>query len=598
MGPDGKSLNVGADDFARLLAEHRSSLRLVVLNSCRGAHGDRRDPFAGTAQRLLRRGISAVVAMQFSITDRGAIVFGSNMYRALADGSPLDAAMSDARAAIKRVTGSAEWATPVLYMRAHDGVIFDVAQATIAVPGRATYPHAEARRLARIVLDSPMVASEADQAALVTTLAGKTGSTNTFVAWVADVIQRGLTKELLAALQARAVGEEQLLAVEEVRQGWNRLDWISAPLEVFSARADFQAVISAYRRAVPAGRARRVDSLAEALDAAADFGPKETRECPLYRMVVILEHLAAVQVDDGWFGLESDQLAGLRSDAGRWVEESQGRLVIDLRSGGTPPGVPPWPSTVVAYVYRRLPDGWTWERLEERCNPSLEGVQAAVNSHLSAAEADLSSFSVGFILPRMLFASTPERWLVPIDFDDPSPLGLEHPVVLHSGERLSMPRLHQNWARCADDVQRRLKSGPADIRWVESALRDNLPAMRLMVSKLETALIGFGFVPSASLITLKGDALLAAVRAGVPYLLWVEDEPGDWKDVYDFVGDLLSGGSLNSPAELLRDERVLKGDPLARGVRLIWDDPMQLPESLRPSRPNGDIVGQERGINA
>jgi hypothetical protein len=597
VGDDGESDEVGADEFAHLIAELDSPPRLVVLNSCRGAQGDRLNVFASTAGKLLDRGVPAVIAMQYAITDDGAIAFGSHIYSALAEGAPLDAAMSEARFMIRRATRSLEWATPVLYLRAADGVIFDVVEPAATIPGRTTYPHAEAWRLTRIVLNCPLVATETDQAVLVKAVAGKADPTKAFIPWVTDVIQRGLTHELLTALQAQAVSEEQRLAVEEVRQGWSRLDWISEPLEVFSARADFQAVISAYRRAVPPGRALRVDSLAEALDAAAQFGRRGTRECPLYRMVVILEHLSGAQVDEGWFDLEGDQLAGLRADARGWVEDSPGRLVIDLGSGGTPPGLLPWPREVAAYLYRRLPEGPVWERHDRACDPTLEGVQGAVAELLSEAQEVLSSFRVGFILPRLLFSSEPECWPIPMDFAEPSPIGLEHPVVLHSAERLRARKLHPRWVARADKVHERLKHGPADISWVDDTLRDNLPAIRHKLADPLAALVGLGFVAGATPTNLNGDALLTVIGAGVPYLLWVEEDPGDWQDMHHYVDDLLSGGRLDNLAERIHDERVLGGDPLVRGMRVIWDDPMQLPESLRPSAAVRVTLEQEGSVH-
>jgi CHAT domain len=105
---------------------NHDALRLVVLNACEGARSDPTDPFAGTAQTLIQQGIPAVVAMQFEITDRAAIAFTSELYAAVADGYPLDAALSQARQAIYTDVSEIEWATPVLYLRAPDGHIFDV----------------------------------------------------------------------------------------------------------------------------------------------------------------------------------------------------------------------------------------------------------------------------------------------------------------------------------------------------------------------------------------------------------------------------------------------------------------------------------------
>jgi hypothetical protein len=105
-------------------------LRLVLLNSCEGARGSQRDIFSSTASILVRRGIPAVLAMQYEITDRAAIEFARAFYGALADGLPVDAAVAEARVAVSLgMTNTVEWGTPVLYMRSPDGVLFQVQEA-------------------------------------------------------------------------------------------------------------------------------------------------------------------------------------------------------------------------------------------------------------------------------------------------------------------------------------------------------------------------------------------------------------------------------------------------------------------------------------
>ena len=121
----GRARLVGGEYLGRLLHNHRS-LRLAVLNSCEGARGDSSDPFSGTAQSLVQQGIPAVVAMQFEITDDAAITFGHVLYEAIADGYPLDAATTEARIAVYADGNLTEWGTPVLYLRAPDGHIFDI----------------------------------------------------------------------------------------------------------------------------------------------------------------------------------------------------------------------------------------------------------------------------------------------------------------------------------------------------------------------------------------------------------------------------------------------------------------------------------------
>ena len=113
--------------MGRLLADHRS-LRLALLNSCEGARGSEHDVFSSTAAILVRRGLPAVVAMQYEITDRAAVEFARSFYEALAEGLPVDAAVAEARKSISlAVTNTVEWGTPVLYMRAPQGAIFQPA---------------------------------------------------------------------------------------------------------------------------------------------------------------------------------------------------------------------------------------------------------------------------------------------------------------------------------------------------------------------------------------------------------------------------------------------------------------------------------------
>ncbi len=101
-------------------------LRLAILNACEGARTSQRDPFAGVAQNLVRRGIPAVIAMQFEITDRAAITFSRELYSAIADGYPVDAALAEARKAIFAQGNDIEWGTPVYFTRTKDGRIFNL----------------------------------------------------------------------------------------------------------------------------------------------------------------------------------------------------------------------------------------------------------------------------------------------------------------------------------------------------------------------------------------------------------------------------------------------------------------------------------------
>jgi len=129
-GERGRSQWASGERLAYLLGNH-PTLRLVILNSCEGARTSCDDPFAGTAMTLVRTGgVPAVVAMQFAITDEAAIIFVRGFYNALSVGRPVDAAVTQGRLAIFTAGNDVEWGTPVLYMRAPDGRIFDVKSLT------------------------------------------------------------------------------------------------------------------------------------------------------------------------------------------------------------------------------------------------------------------------------------------------------------------------------------------------------------------------------------------------------------------------------------------------------------------------------------
>ncbi len=120
----GSSAPLSATQLGRLLGDHRT-LRLAVLNACEGARGHERNSFSSMASMLVQRGLPAVLAMQYEISDEAAIEFTTSFYRALVANLPIDAAATEARKAISlAMDRSMEWGTPALFMRAPDGIIW------------------------------------------------------------------------------------------------------------------------------------------------------------------------------------------------------------------------------------------------------------------------------------------------------------------------------------------------------------------------------------------------------------------------------------------------------------------------------------------
>jgi hypothetical protein len=115
-----ESSSCSGQDLAIQLAD-RTSLRWVFLNACSTGITPILQPFSGLSAALLQVGIPAVLAMQKPMTDQVAIVFSRMVYRRLASGDSIDAAVSEGRLAIHRhMQGTLEWSIPVLFLRSMD----------------------------------------------------------------------------------------------------------------------------------------------------------------------------------------------------------------------------------------------------------------------------------------------------------------------------------------------------------------------------------------------------------------------------------------------------------------------------------------------
>lgn len=142
----GRSAPVTGRQLGVLLRNHLGALRLVFLNSCMGATVSAHNPFGGVAQSLIRRGLPAVIAMQFPIPDATAVSLARHFYRYLAAGQPVDAALNSARAFLYARGEAVAWGAPALHMRTPDGRLFDLAMphaapaAPHAPPPAATPP--------------------------------------------------------------------------------------------------------------------------------------------------------------------------------------------------------------------------------------------------------------------------------------------------------------------------------------------------------------------------------------------------------------------------------------------------------------------------
>ncbi len=118
---EGKKEQVPVPDVMASLEKGIKSLRLVVLSGCHTAQTLHSSGFRDLARALVERKVPAVIAMQFSITDEGAMMMAESLYPALAAGKAPDIALSAARRKLilsKDPMVQADALAPVLFLSA------------------------------------------------------------------------------------------------------------------------------------------------------------------------------------------------------------------------------------------------------------------------------------------------------------------------------------------------------------------------------------------------------------------------------------------------------------------------------------------------
>ncbi len=116
----------------RTAFEGADSVKLIVLNACATAQGSLNRSLASVGAQLLQSGAPAVIAMQFDIEEEVAGDFAQFFYQELLGGScpgVVHRAVSFARSNLYALNpDSIGYTTPILWLNAADGAIFDSAQ--------------------------------------------------------------------------------------------------------------------------------------------------------------------------------------------------------------------------------------------------------------------------------------------------------------------------------------------------------------------------------------------------------------------------------------------------------------------------------------
>jgi len=106
---------VSPEDMENLLVG--SEVRLALLSACQSAVVRGGSLFGGLGPGLIRAGVPAVVAMQFSVPVKAAVRFAQGFYAALAQGETVPRAVAQGR---RRLFRGKTWFIPTLYLRSTD----------------------------------------------------------------------------------------------------------------------------------------------------------------------------------------------------------------------------------------------------------------------------------------------------------------------------------------------------------------------------------------------------------------------------------------------------------------------------------------------
>ena len=138
----------------RTAFEGADSVKLIVLNACSTAQGSLNRSLASVGAQLLQSGAPAVIAMQFDIEEEVAADFAQYFYQELFGGQcpgVVHRAVSFARSNLYALNpDSIGYTTPILWLNAADGAIFDGAQILSHPASPPEKPDATAQEVAAL----------------------------------------------------------------------------------------------------------------------------------------------------------------------------------------------------------------------------------------------------------------------------------------------------------------------------------------------------------------------------------------------------------------------------------------------------------------
>jgi hypothetical protein len=206
------------------------------------------------------------------------------------------------------------------------------------------------------------------------------------------------------------------------------------------------------------------------------------------------------------------------------------------------------------------------------CKPGADGVRGAVVKIVEWARSQAADLTIGFLLSHDLLRELPEQWEYEDGVIAPVRLGEEYPVVLHAAERMAVPQLRPAWDSKLAAIEASAAGSPS-VLWLE---RDDAAAIRRAVQASNDAYVAFTFVPEAR-PDPRTTAVMAAIAAGAPYVVWLQAAPASDYDLRERLGQML-GPIRDFPATL--PKRRADDSYMSDALRVIWDRLDELPPYL------------------
>jgi hypothetical protein len=209
----------------------------------------------------------------------------------------------------------------------------------------------------------------------------------------------------------------------------------------------------------------------------------------------------------------------------------------------------------------------------------LADIERAVDEVVVAAErawaGHRAAVTLEFLLPRSLFHLPVHRWSKEHASGNPQPLCLDYIIRLRSLDRMKSTHWHRAWR----ERWHSMRTDPSSDRIHFAGADNGAGPVDVALRDQDSVAMVFGGPPPERPRGAGGDELTAALRSGLPVLLWHPEESSE--GLREIVSWLVNGNGLTGlPERTQESRRAALGSSvlpftreLAGDLVVLWDDP-------------------------